>query len=106
MPMGQQVAFDKRRRSCYSILQTGMNGSDVKIGLQARRDETAMPIYEYRCQECGREFELFVRAADKRSEPVCPECGSTRVSKAVSLFGVAGTGKRDSAAPTCGSGPV
>lgn len=65
-----------------------------------------MPIYEYHCEGCRREFEVFVRAAGKRSEPVCPQCRSTRVRKAVSLFGVAGTGREDGAAPTCGSGPV
>ena len=34
-----------------------------------------MPTYEYRCPECGHEFERFQRMSD---EPVaeCPECGA------------------------------
>jgi len=42
-----------------------------------------MPFYEYRCQECGREF--VVRATIKQKEeglqPACPLCGceETRV---------------------------
>lgn len=33
-----------------------------------------MPTYEYRCSECGKDFEKFQRMSD---EPVadCPECG-------------------------------
>lgn len=44
-----------------------------------------MPIYEYRCAECGREFEKFV------SEQVaveCPSCESQKVRRTLSLFGV------------------
>src|ERR1700741_2021835 len=34
-----------------------------------------MPTYEYRCPECGTDFEKFQRMSD---EPVaeCPECGA------------------------------
>lgn len=34
-----------------------------------------MPTYEYRCPECGNEFETFQRMSD---EPVaaCPACGA------------------------------
>ena len=34
-----------------------------------------MPTYEYRCRECGREFEVFQRMSDEPVAP-CPECGS------------------------------
>jgi len=66
-----------------------------------------MPVYEYCCDECGEKFELFVRSSSQKKTPTCPECGSERVRKAISLFGVGGTGggARTSAA-SCGSGPV
>ncbi len=66
-----------------------------------------MPIYEYRCERCGEEFELFVRSAAQENAPTCPKCGSRKVRKAISLFGVGGAGGsgRTSAAP-CGPGPV
>jgi putative FmdB family regulatory protein len=50
-----------------------------------------MPIYEYRCAECGERFELFLRSTAKQAGPTCPKCGSTEVRKAISLFGVGGT---------------
>ena len=66
-----------------------------------------MPIYEYQCDECGERFELFVRSAAQRKVPTCPKCGSQRVCKAISLFGVGGAGgSSKSSAPSCGPGPV
>ena len=42
-----------------------------------------MPIYEYRCNECEREFERYVSAA---SAPVeCPACQSARVMRRLSV---------------------
>jgi putative FmdB family regulatory protein len=49
-----------------------------------------MPIYEYRCEECDEDFEVFVRSPSQRANPTCPKCGSHRVRKAISLFGVGG----------------
>jgi putative FmdB family regulatory protein len=62
-----------------------------------------MPIYEYRCAECGEKFELFLRSVTRKAVPTCPKCGSSEVEKAVSLFGVGGSsgGSRASAA-ACG----
>jgi putative FmdB family regulatory protein len=33
-----------------------------------------MPIYEYKCRKCGKEFELFQRMSD----PVAKSCNSVR----------------------------
>lgn len=65
-----------------------------------------MPVYEYTCENCGRTFDLFVRSATRRSEPRCPDCESTNVKKAVSLFGIAGGGGRSEASASCGPGPI
>jgi putative FmdB family regulatory protein len=62
-----------------------------------------MPVYEYRCEACGEGFDLFVRSPSRQTDPVCPKCGSCRVKKAVSLFGVGGIGGSASAA-TCDPG--
>ena len=42
-----------------------------------------MPIYEYRCPDCGHEFEQLQRISE---DPVkdCPECGKHDVRKLVS----------------------
>lgn len=34
----------------------------------------AMPTYEYRCRDCGRDFEVFQRMSDRPVAP-CPGCG-------------------------------
>jgi putative FmdB family regulatory protein len=35
-----------------------------------------MPIFEYRCQDCGHQFERLVRRADDAVD--CPTCGTAR----------------------------
>ena len=42
-----------------------------------------MPIYEYACQDCGRQFEKLVRAD---TEPECPQCHSKQLKKQLSVF--------------------
>ena len=58
-----------------------------------------MPIYEYHCHPCDKEFELLVRNSTK---PACPECGSTKVIKKMSTFAVGG-GNQPDAAELCGT---
>jgi putative FmdB family regulatory protein len=41
-----------------------------------------MPIYEYTCDRCGHAFEALVRAAERAE---CPQCGSTKLSKMLSV---------------------
>jgi putative FmdB family regulatory protein len=41
-----------------------------------------MPIYEYHCPACREDFELLIRGAD---QPACPECGTKRVEKLLSV---------------------
>ena len=66
-----------------------------------------MPIYEYRCAECGEKFELFVRSAARQTAPTCPRCGSTEVHKAISLFGVGGGSRNSEAsAASCVPGSI
>ncbi|MFT4625588.1 MAG: putative FmdB family regulatory protein [Myxococcota bacterium] len=44
-----------------------------------------MPIYEYRCPECGHRFEKLVRM--NATAPPCPECDHADVTKLVSASG-------------------
>jgi putative FmdB family regulatory protein len=48
--------------------------------------EHRMPIYEYACHECGREFETLVRS---NTVPECPGCHSTDLEKQLSVFAMA-----------------
>ena len=47
-----------------------------------------MPIYEYRCHGCRRRVSVFFRSFGSIGNPVCPECGSTDLSKLVSRVAV------------------
>ena len=48
-----------------------------------------MPMYEFACRACGRQFEAFVTAS---RTPVCPDCASTELDKLVSSFATASAG--------------
>lgn len=43
-----------------------------------------MPIYEYRCADCGEVSSMFVRSARAAVEPVCAACGSTQLTRKMS----------------------
>ena len=48
-----------------------------------------MPMFEYRCEDCGRRFEVFVTASRRAS---CPQCNSENLKKQVSTLGRIGSG--------------
>lgn len=51
-----------------------------------------MPIYEYRCTDCGKLTNVFVRTVSSPlSDPVCEHCGSPKTARAVSKFAVGRT---------------
>jgi len=58
-----------------------------------------MPIYEYRCLECGRVSEIFLYNLNSQNVQ-CPECGSYKLEK---LLSVSYTLKTDAPIPgtTC-----
>ena len=44
-----------------------------------------MPIFEYTCRVCQRQFELIIRGGDVAQ---CPGCGGNDLERLVSLFAV------------------
>ena len=62
-----------------------------------------MPIYEYRCTACQREFEAIVHGSQRAA---CPDCGGRKLDKRLSVFAVgpssAPAAPRGAAGP-CGS---
>ena len=52
-----------------------------------------MPLYEYRCEACGHQFEVIQKFSDDPIA-VCPKCGSGPVAKLLSspAFQFKGTG--------------
>ncbi len=59
-----------------------------------------MPIFEYRCEDCGSQFEKLVRHSDP-SAPHCPSCGASRLEQQLSTFAAHGA---SAAAPAPASG--
>ncbi len=51
-----------------------------------------MPLYEYRCAQCGEEFEKLVRSFFGSKDVTCPACGSKSVERLISVFGLGGHG--------------
>lgn len=46
-----------------------------------------MPIYEYRCTQCGHEFQKLVYG---QTTVACPSCRSPQVRRTLSVFGIRG----------------
>ncbi|MBT4290370.1 MAG: zinc ribbon domain-containing protein [Deltaproteobacteria bacterium] len=64
-----------------------------------------MPLFEYKCQECGKHNELLVNRNE--TEVNCTYCGSTNLSKLFSahssLSGTSNTSFNTSAPTCCGA---
>ena len=59
-----------------------------------------MPIFEYKCKKCGHVTEVLERPSNKASHK-CEECGSAKVEKLLSAFGVGkGASSTVSSCPT------
>ncbi len=64
-----------------------------------------MPLLEYRCAGCGRTAEFLVLAGDRATAPVCPHCGSRKMSRLLSTFAAQTSRERPDAETMCGDGP-
>ncbi|MDH5761949.1 MAG: zinc ribbon domain-containing protein [Nitrospinota bacterium] len=45
-----------------------------------------MPLYEYYCEDCRKEFTLLQSASVNKEETVCSECNSSNVRHQMSSF--------------------
>jgi putative FmdB family regulatory protein len=58
-----------------------------------------VPIYEYRCKDCGEQVEILIRSR-MNAAPACPNCGSTLLERLLSAPYVM-TGEGRPAGRTC-----
>jgi putative FmdB family regulatory protein len=69
-----------------------------------------MPIYDYKCNDCGRTYDVFHKVREVADDVICPSCESrnhTRLLSApnVSVGGGSSSSFGDySAAPSCETG--
>ena len=61
-----------------------------------------MPIYEYRCNQCEREFEKYVPSTQVAI--ACPGCQSARVTRRLSGFGLRSAGGTSAGGSMAGGG--
>jgi putative FmdB family regulatory protein len=45
-----------------------------------------MPVYEYRCNSCGRKVTIYIQGFSEQPAATCPECGSPDVTRLPSRF--------------------
>jgi putative FmdB family regulatory protein len=63
-----------------------------------------MPIYEYRCEDCGTKFEKLVRRSSDVPEFACPSCGEKHLRQELSTFAAHSGGSKSAEAPMCPNG--
>src|SRR5580658_998254 len=56
-----------------------------------------MPIYEFACPKCRKIFNFLSKRSRPGHSPVCPKCGSRKMSKQVSSFAMLRGAKEPSA---------
>lgn len=48
-----------------------------------------MPIYDYRCNDCGTTYDIFHKVREVQEDVVCPTCHSTHHTRLLSAPHVA-----------------
>jgi putative FmdB family regulatory protein len=64
---------------------------------------SAMPIFEYRCEDCGTKFEKLIRPSS--DAPACPSCGQSHLRQELSTFAAhSSVASKSAPAPSCAPG--
>ncbi len=72
-------------RPVKRIASTSICSCDSANG--ARREEGAVPHYEYLCSACSKKFSIALTLAEHEKGKVkCPKCGSTKVEQQWAAF--------------------
>ncbi len=71
-------------------------GSCIRVNFLTIEEEKAMPVFDYRCDDCGSVYEVFHKVREKTEDVVCPSCGSTHARKQMSAPAVSMGGSTSS----------
>jgi len=66
-----------------------------------------MPIFDYKCGDCGKTYDVFHKVREVIDDVVCPHCGSSSHKRLISAPSVAIAGKSSTdfeTGPSCGDG--
>lgn len=65
-----------------------------------------MPIFDYRCSDCGSTYQIFHKVREVVEDVVCPTCGSTHSKKQMSAPAVSmgGSSSSESSSQTFNGG--
>ena len=87
------TALPRDRSGDGRMLHAGLLVSDLRqgytrplLGVKGSPREAIMPIYEFHCPKCGKDFEELVRAPSRQAVAACPGCGSKRTERKISPF--------------------
>jgi putative FmdB family regulatory protein len=61
-----------------------------------------MPIYDYRCDECGKVYDVFHKVKEVEEDIVCPECSSKKHTRLLSAPSISMGSSQD--VPPCANG--
>jgi putative FmdB family regulatory protein len=67
----------------------GLVGAEDLLGISGHT--LLMPIYEYRCDECGKRSTSLLPSFSS-PDPVCPHCGKPALRRLVSTFATVRSG--------------
>lgn len=60
-----------------------------------------MPIYEYKCEDCGKVTEILQKGFKQENKIICSHCGSSKMKKLISSFSSVISGKSSPKGTTC-----
>ena len=61
-----------------------------------------MPLYEYKCNQCGKTMELLL--SNNKEHPVCKHCGNKDLTRLLSTFSTSAENKTDNDMSYCPTG--
>ena len=61
-----------------------------------------MPMYEFRCGDCGERFEELRSVSDPEEGVDCPQCGGSRVERLLSAFATSNPTGSPAGGSSCG----
>jgi len=67
-----------------------------------------MPIYDYRCDNCGKTYDVFHKVREVREDIICPSCASMKHTRLISAPAVSvrgeSWGRESTQGPSCEDG--